>query len=166
MYLLIKICRKKPYNAKVIRNACIIIIKNYTIAPRKVAFATVCKVFPCNPTEDFMEKNQTVSAVNPFVCRRYSDKRQITFRHRASIITAISYHTKKFVSTFICTNLQILSKIFMLLLFAVFFKRVKNADNRLIGGDLKKMRCVFAVDGKKISDEECNPYRKNFSKSY
>ena len=34
-----------------------------------------------------------------------------------------------------------------------FLKRVKTADNRLIGGDLRKMRCVFAVDGKKIIEK-------------
>lgn len=113
---------------------------------------------PLQPNGRFYGKNQTVSAVNPFVCRRYSDKRQITFRHRASIITAISYHTKKFVSTFIYTNLKFLSKIFMLLWFAFFLKRVKTADNRLIGGDLKKKRYVFAVDGKKN-------YRKIFQKA-
>lgn len=113
---------------------------------------------PLQPNGRFYGKNQTVSAVNPFVCRRYSDKRQITFRHRASIITVISYHTKKFVSTFIYTNLKFLSKIFMLLLFAGFLKRVKTADNRLIGGDLKKAICFC---GRREEN-----YRKIFSKSY
>ncbi len=106
---------------------------------------------PLQPNGRFYGKNQTVSAVNPFVCRRYSDKRQITFRHRASIITAISYHTKKFVSTFIYTNLKFLSKIFMLLWFTNFLNRVKTADNRLIGGDLKKAICFCSrLDEKNI----------------
>lgn len=48
---------------------------------------------------------------------------------------------------------KFLSKIFMLLLFAVFLKRVKTADNRLIGGDLKKKRYFLAADGKKIIEK-------------
>ena len=39
-----------------------------------------------------------------------------------------------------------------------FLKRVKTADNRLIGGDLRKKQYVFAVDGKKN-------YRKIFQKA-
>ena len=41
----------------------------------------------------------------------------------------------------------------MLLWFTNFLNRVKTADNRLIGGDLKKKQCDFAVDGKKIIEK-------------
>ena len=102
--------------------------------------ATVQRILSVIPKARYMLAIETFSAIHPFT-RSRSRLCRATFEYRASIITAISYHTKKFVSTFIYPNLQILSKIFMLLWFTNFLKRVKNADNRHIGGDLKKAIC-------------------------